>query len=208
MKKLFLTAQVAAFFVFIVSTGQAQTDTAKTDTSGTQTDTAATTTAKPKLVGGAAMLPTATLAENISKSADHTTLVKALNAAGLVQTLSGVGPYTVFAPHNDAFVKIQAGVLDNLLKPENKVDLAALLTYHVVPGKLTTKDLAIAVSRGNGKAELTTVSGGKIYLSINAERYLELTDENGNLALVTIFDAAQANGVMHVINNVLIPKAN
>lgn len=203
MKKPFLAASVIASFLFIfnVADSNAQTNTTKTDTA--QTDT---TAAKPKVVGGAEMLSSNNIIENLSKSQDHTTLVSATKTAGLEETLKGAGPFTIFAPHNDAFSKLPAGMVDSLLKPEKKAELAAVLTYHVVPGKLTTKDLAIAVSRGNGKAELTTVAGGKIYLSINAERYLEVADENGTIALVTTFDAEQANGIMHVINNVLLPK--
>lgn len=203
MKKPFLAASVIASFLFIfnVVDSYAQTDTTKSDTA--QTDTIA---AKPKVVGGAEMLSSNTIIENLSKSQDHTTLVSAIKTAGLEETLQGAGPFTIFAPHNDAFAKLPASMVDSLLKPEKKAELGAVLTYHVVPGKLTTKDLAIAVSKGNGKAELTTVAGGKIYLSINAERYLEVADENGNIALVTTFDAEQANGVMHVINNVLLPK--
>lgn len=203
MKKPFLAASVIASFLFIfnVVDSYAQTDTTKSDTA--QTDTIA---AKPKVVGGAEMLSSNTIIENLSKSQDHTTLVSAIKTVGLEETLQGAGPFTIFAPHNDAFAKLPASMVDSLLKPEKKAELGAVLTYHVVPGKLTTKDLAIAVSKGNGKAELTTVAGGKIYLSINAERYLEVADENGNIALVTTFDAEQANGVMHVINNVLLPK--
>lgn len=208
MGKSFLTASAIVTSIFFISSAdiQAQTDSAQStnDTASSQIGTAII---KPKTVGGAEMLSTNNIIENISRSKDHATLVKAIQAAGLEPTLQEPGPYTLFAPHEEAFAKLPAGMLDSLLMPEKKTELTGVLSYHVVPGKLTRRELAIAVSKGNGKAELTTVSGGTLYLSINADRNLEVADENGNIALVTIFDANQSNGVVQVINNVLMPKA-
>ncbi len=156
-------------------------------------------------VGGAAMYPSKNIIENASNSKDHTTLVAAVKAAGLVETLSGAGPFTVFAPTNSAFNMLPAGTVDNLLKEENKMMLTGILTYHVVPGKLDSKAIAALIKAGGGKAELTTVAGGKLWAMMNGKK-LELKDEKGNTSTVTIKDVYQSNGVIHEIDHVLMPK--
>ncbi|MGN6402560.1 MAG: fasciclin domain-containing protein [Flavisolibacter sp.] len=156
-------------------------------------------------VGGAPMYPSKSIIENAVNSKDHTTLVAAVKAAGLVQTLEGKGPFTVFAPTNEAFEKLPAGTVSNLVKPENKATLTTILTYHVVPGKIDSKELMKWVKKGNGIAELTTVEGSKLWVMQNADG-LWLKDEKGNTAKITIEDVYQSNGVIHVIDTVLMPK--
>jgi uncharacterized surface protein with fasciclin (FAS1) repeats len=159
---------------------------------------------KPKMVGGASMLPSKTIVANAANSKDHTTLVAAVKAADLVDTLSGPGPFTVFAPTNEAFDKLPKGTVDTLLKPENKAKLAGLLTYHVVAGKLDSKELGTEIKAGGGKAELKTVAGGKLWISMDGKKWI-VTDEKGNKAQITIADVYQSNGVIHVIDTVLMP---
>ncbi len=142
---------------------------------------------KPVEVGGAMMYPTKNIIENAVNSKDHTTLVAAVKAAGLVETLSGPGPFTVFAPTNAAFDKLPAGTVDNLVKPENKAMLTSILTYHVVAGKLNSADVAKAIKAGNGKVELTTVQGGKLWAMMSGKDVI-LKDEKGNTAKITIMD--------------------
>jgi uncharacterized surface protein with fasciclin (FAS1) repeats len=160
---------------------------------------------KPVTVGGAPMYPTKNIIENAVNSKDHTTLVAAVKAAGLVETLSGAGPFTVFAPTNAAFEKLPAGTVENLLKPENKATLTAVLTYHVVAGKLSAADVANAIKAGNGTATLTTVQGGKLQAMMSGKDVL-LKDEKGNTSKITIFDVNQSNGVIHVVESVVLPK--
>lgn len=159
----------------------------------------------PVTVGGAPMYPNKTIVENASASADHTTLVSAVKAAGLDKTLSGAGPYTVFAPTNAAFAKLPAGTVDTLLKPESKAALTGILTYHVVPGVVLAEDLKRSIQRGNGKAELATVGGGKL-TATEADGAIVLTDAKGGQARVTQGDVLQSNGVVHVIDAVLMPS--
>lgn len=166
--------------------------------------TADANAASQVMVGGAEMLPTKTIVENASQSADHTTLVAAVKAAGLVETLSGPGPFTVFAPTNAAFAKLPAGTVDGLLKPAAKADLAKVLTYHVVPGTMTGAQLSAAIKAGNGKAELTTVEGAKLTATASGDT-VTLTDAKGGTATVTQTDVTQSNGVVHVIDAVLLP---
>ena len=161
---------------------------------------------KAKVLGGAEMLSSKNIIDNTSKSKDHTILVSAIKSAGLTDSLKAKGPFTVFAPTNEAFSKLPAGTLETLEKPVNKEKLVDVVEFHVVPGKLNSKDLALAVARGNGNATLTTVEGENLNVSINAEKNLQITDGKGNIALVTMFDVEQSNGVVHVINNVLLPK--
>jgi uncharacterized surface protein with fasciclin (FAS1) repeats len=156
-------------------------------------------------VGGAAMYPSKNIIENALNSKDHTTLVAAVKAAGLVETLQGTGPFTVFAPTNQAFALLPAGTVDNLLKPENKTMLSKILTYHVVAGKLDSKALAKKIKDGKGKAELVTVSGGKLWASMEGNS-LMIWDEKGGSATVSIKDVYQSNGVIHVIDKVVMPK--
>ena len=160
---------------------------------------------KDPMVGGAAMYPTKNIVENAVNSQDHTTLVAAVKAAGLVETLSGPGPFTVFAPTNEAFAKLPAGTVDTLLKPENKDQLVKILTYHVVAGKVNSKELIKMIKKGGGKAELKAVSGGALTASIDMG-HVVLTDEKGGKATVTIPDVYQSNGVIHVIDAVLLPN--
>lgn len=159
------------------------------------------------MVGGEEMFPSKTIVENAVKSADHTTLVTAVKAAGLVDTLSGKGPFTVFAPVNSAFAALPAGTVDTLLKPENKELLTGVLTYHVVAGRVTLNDLKWWIKKGHGTAELKTVAGGKLWATMNGPNNIILKDENGGWANITIYDVMQSNGVIHAIDKVLLPKA-
>lgn len=163
------------------------------------------TFAQTKMVGGAAMYTTKNIVENAVNSKDHTTLVAAVKAAGLVSTLESAGPFTVFAPTNKAFDALPKGTVETLLKPENKAKLSSILTYHVVPGKLSSMDLMKMVKAGNGKATLKTVEGENLYITMKGKN-LMVTDENGHTAKITIADVNQSNGVIHVINKVLMPK--
>jgi len=161
---------------------------------------------KNPVVGGQEMYPTKNIVENAVNSADHTTLVTAVKAAGLVETLEGPGPFTVFAPTNEAFSKLPAGTVDTLLKPENKAALTKVLTYHVVAGRLSTHDLMKKIKEGKGSAELTTVEGGKLIATLRDGKTLELKDEKGDTATVTIANVFQSNGVIHVIDTVVLPN--
>jgi uncharacterized surface protein with fasciclin (FAS1) repeats len=159
---------------------------------------------KTVMVGGAAMYPSKNIVQNAMNSKDHTTLVAAVKAAGLVDTLSGPGPFTVFAPTNEAFAALPAGTVDNLLKPENKATLTKILTYHVVAGKMTSHDLEKAVMAGGGKAVLKTVEGDSITVAKSGDVWT-VTDDKGNMANITIADVMQSNGVIFVIDKVLMP---
>ncbi len=156
-------------------------------------------------VGGAPMYPSKNIIQNAVNSKDHTTLVAAVKAAGLVDTLQGPGPFTVFAPTNEAFAKLPAGTVDNLLKPENKGTLTKVLTYHVVPGRMTALNLIKAVKDGEGEAKLKTVSGDWLIVKQAGPGKLTITDAKGDVAMVTIADVLQSNGVIHVIDTVLLP---
>jgi uncharacterized surface protein with fasciclin (FAS1) repeats len=158
-----------------------------------------------KKVGGADMFPTKNIVENAVNSKDHTTLVAAVKAAGLVDTLSGAGPFTVFAPTNEAFNKLPAGTVDTLVKPENKATLTKVLTYHVVAGKWDSAAVAKMIKDAGGKAELKTVQGGRLWASMKGKDLI-LTDEKGGWAKVTIADVYQSNGVIHVIDTVVMPN--
>jgi uncharacterized surface protein with fasciclin (FAS1) repeats len=160
---------------------------------------------KSVMVGGAAMYPNKNIIENAVNSKDHTTLVAAVKAAGLVETLQSPGPFTVFAPTNAAFDKLPKGTVENLLKSENLKTLQTILTYHVVAGKMNAADIANAIKEGNGKAILKTVSGGTLTAWMQGKD-LYITDENGSKAKVTIADVNQSNGEIHVIDTVLLPK--
>ena len=157
------------------------------------------------VVGGAPMYASKDIVDNAVNSKDHTTLVAAVKAAGLVETLEGKGPFTVFAPTNAAFAALPAGTVDSLLKPENKARLRKVLTYHVVVGKLDAAALAKAVDAGGGKATLTATSGGTLTVTRSGPLIM-LTDERGGMAHVTIPDVVQSNGVIHVVDHVLLPK--
>ena len=157
------------------------------------------------MVGGAPMLATKNIVENASNSKDHTTLVAAVKAAGLVDTLEGAGPFTVFAPTNEAFAKLPAGTVDTLLKPENKDKLKGILTYHVVAGKEDAATLVKKIEAGNGKAMLKTVQGEDLTASLDGKDVI-ITDAKGGKSKVTIADVMQSNGVIHVVDTVLMPK--
>jgi uncharacterized surface protein with fasciclin (FAS1) repeats len=163
------------------------------------------TYAQTKMVGGAAMYPTKNIVENAVNSKDHTTLVAAVKAAGLVPTLESAGPFTVFAPTNEAFDKLPKGTVETLVKPENKATLTKILTYHVVAGRLSADELMAQVKTGMGKATLKTVQGGTLTVTQKGKK-LYLTDEKGGMAEITIADVNQSNGVIHVINTVLMPN--
>jgi uncharacterized surface protein with fasciclin (FAS1) repeats len=155
-------------------------------------------------VGGQAMFPTKNIIENAVNSADHTTLVAAVKAAGLVETLQGPGPFTVFAPVNSGFNELPAGTVDSLLKPENKDKLTAVLTYHVVPGRLTFGEIERQIRRYNGRVAYKTVQGGTLTFQKNGDNII-IEDSKGGLANLTISNVYQSNGVIHVIDRVLMP---
>ena len=156
-------------------------------------------------VGGQAMFPSKTIVANAVNSADHTTLVAAVKAAGLVDTLKGIGPFTVFAPTNEAFAALPPGTVDTLLKPENKGKLTSVLTYHVVAGKMDASALMAAIKAGGGKATLKTVEGDPLTVTAAGGKVMVM-DESGGTAVVTIADVYQSNGVIHVVDKVLLPK--
>ena len=191
-KTLFSLAIAALFSVATTTTVSAQTKMKKMP--GTV------------MVGGAAMYPTKNIVENAVNSKDHTTLVAAVKAADLVATLQSAGPFTVFAPTNEAFNKLPAGTVETLVKPENKATLTKILTYHVVAGRMTSADLKKAIKAGKGKATLKTVSGGTLTAMMKGSKTIELKDEKGGISTVTIADVMQSNGVIHVVNTVLMPK--
>lgn len=159
---------------------------------------------KTVTVGGAPMYPSKNIIENAVNSKDHTTLVAAVKAAGLVETLSGPGPFTVFAPTNKAFDKLPKGTVETLVKPESKETLTGILTYHVVAGKMSAADLMKAITDGGGKATLKTVNGGSLTAMTKGKKVV-LTDAKGGTSTVTIADVNQSNGVIHVIDTVLMP---
>ncbi|MEZ5343951.1 MAG: fasciclin domain-containing protein [Pyrinomonadaceae bacterium] len=157
------------------------------------------------MVGGAPMSKEKDIVDNAANSKDHTTLVAAVKAAGLVETLKGEGPFTVFAPTNAAFEKLPEGTVDTLLKPENKDKLKGILTYHVVAGKLDAAAVADAIKKGDGKAVLKTVAGGEITISMDGDKVV-ITDAKGGKSTVAIADVYQSNGVIHVVDTVLMPE--
>jgi uncharacterized surface protein with fasciclin (FAS1) repeats len=159
---------------------------------------------KTVMVGGAAMYPTKDIVDNAVNSKDHTTLVAAVQAAGLVETLKSAGPFTVFAPTNKAFDKLPAGTVGTLVKPENKAMLTSILTYHVLSGNYSSADIAKAIKKGKGKAEFKTVNGGRIWAMMKGKNLI-LKDEKGGMSKVTIADVFQKNGVIHVIDTVIMP---
>ena len=185
MNKLIKLASLALALVFLSNTAQAQ---------GKAT----------VMVGGEAMFPMKNIVENAVNSKSHTTLVAAVKAAGLVETLQGKGPFTVFAPVNDAFENLPAGTVETLLKPENKATLTKVLTYHVVAGSYDFKALSALIKKGQNT--LKTVSGGTLILMMNGPRNIVVTDENGQSANINVYDVYQSNGVIHSLDAVLLPK--
>ncbi|GGC65700.1 fasciclin domain-containing protein [Undibacterium terreum] len=158
------------------------------------------------MVGGQSMLPSKDIVDNAVNSADHTTLVAAVKAAGLVDTLKSKGPFTVFAPTNAAFAKLPAGTVESLVKPENKTTLTKILTYHVVPGKYDFMTLTGEIKKHNGTTELSTASGGKLFFMMNGPHNITVKDESGGVANISTYDVYQSNGVINVIDTVLMPK--
>jgi uncharacterized surface protein with fasciclin (FAS1) repeats len=194
MKKFTLVAAVGAVAVLAGCAGSMASTASP----------AAMGSAGTKTVGGAAMYPSRDIVDNAVNSRDHTTLVAAVKAAGLVDTLKGSGPFTVFAPTNAAFGALPAGTVDTLLKPENKPALTKVLTYHVVPGRLDGAAIAQQIRMGNGRASLSTASGGTLVAMMMGNDVV-ITDSKGNQAKVTISDVYQSNGVIHVVDKVLLP---
>jgi uncharacterized surface protein with fasciclin (FAS1) repeats len=190
-KNLFSLALVAMLGVASVQSASAQ---AKMTPAGTV------------MVGGEAMYPNKNIVENAVNSKDHTTLVAAVKAAGLVETLQGKGPFTVFAPTNAAFNALPAGTVETLVKPESKATLTKILTYHVVAGNMTSDKIMAAIKAGKGSAALKTVSGGTLTATMNGPKNVVLTDEKGNVSCISTYDVIQSNGVIHVIDKVLMPK--
>ena len=199
-RRSILVVGVAAGAIFAGACSPA--DTAETPAPAEATEAAAQ---EAPMVGGAPMYPTKTIVENAVNSADHTTLVAAVTAAGLVETLSGPGPFTVFAPTDAAFAKLPAGTVESLVEPANKATLTKILTYHVVPGRVTAADLMGQIQAGGGSASLTTVEGGTLTASLRGNAVI-LTDETGGEATVTQADVFQSNGVIHVTDTVSMPN--
>ena len=169
------------------------------------TTLAAPLSAQNVMVGGEAMFPAKDIVSNAVNSKDHTTLVAAVKAAGLVSTLQGKGPFTVFAPINGAFAVLPAGTVDNLLRPENKGALTSVLTYHVLAGRYTARDIITAIRKGHGSATFTTVNGASLTAMMNGPMNVVLKDAHGGIASVSTYDVLQSNGVIHVIDHVLLP---
>jgi uncharacterized surface protein with fasciclin (FAS1) repeats len=194
MKKTFLTLMLCMFATAVTgTTASAQMMNNSKKMNGNPT------------VGGAAMYKTKNIVENAMESPIHTTLVKAVVAAGLVDTLKGKGPFTVFAPTDDAFGKVDAATLNTVMQPENKATLTKILTYHVVAGKMDSKKIAQAIRKGGGRATFKTVSGDTLTASMHGNGVM-LTDEKGGTAMVTTADVYQSNGVIHVIDSVVMPN--
>jgi uncharacterized surface protein with fasciclin (FAS1) repeats len=158
------------------------------------------------MVGGQAMMASKDIVDNAMDSPDHTTLVAAVKAAGLVDTLKGKGPFTVFAPTNEAFAALPSGTVETLLKPENKATLTKVLTYHVVPGRLDSASLTELIRRGHGTAELKTVEGGTLTAMMNGPKNIVLKDEKGEVASISTYDVYQSNGVIQVVDKVVMPR--
>ena len=158
------------------------------------------------MVGGKAMLPTRNIVDNAINSADHTTLVAAVKPAGLVETLKGKGPLTVFAPTNAAFAALPEGTVPTLLEPKNKDQLTRVLTYHVVPGRYDAAALMKAIEKGDGKASLKTASGNTLWIKMNGDRNVVVVDAKGGVANISTYDVIQSNGIIHVVDKVLLPS--
>jgi len=161
---------------------------------------------KVKIVDGAEMTSSNDIVENIAQSKEYTTLVSVIEDAGLTETFKSKGPITVFAPTNQAFDKLPAGQLDTLLKPNHKLDLSYLLTYHAIAGRLTARDIARKINANNGEAVFTTIAGSRLTAKIDVNRNIVLVDENGNESIISKFDIPQSNGILHIVTSVLVPK--
>lgn len=196
MKKNVIFAAFAALTFLCIGQLSAQSSATK----------AKTTVETTVMVGGETMYPKKDIVDNAVNSKDHTTLVAAVTAAGLVETLKGKGPFTVFAPVNDAFENLPEGTVETLLKPENKATLTKVLTYHVVAGKLDFAAIVAAIKKGKGTASVKTVSGGTLTAMMNGVHNIQVKDEAGNVANISTYDVYQSNGVIHVVDKVLLPK--
>lgn len=191
MKPMLALAAAGLLTISVTAQGMKKADTTKENT---------------VMVGGEAMYPMKNIVENAVNSKDHTTLVAAVQAAGLVETLQSAGPFTVFAPTNNAFAALPEGSVEGLLKPEAKGTLTGVLTYHVVAGNMDTKALKAAIAKGDGKAKLKTVQGQELTLVMNGPNNIQVWDANGAYANISTYDVMQKNGVIHVIDRVLSPK--
>ena len=200
---LTLTVASAALLGLAACNNNSDADKAATDAAPAETMAPATT---DPVVGGASMSPTDTIVTNAAKASNLTTLVSAVQAAGLAETLSGPGPFTVFAPDNAAFEKVPAATRETLMSPAGKADLTKILTYHVVPGRLTAADLATQAQANGGKVALTTVQGETLTANVNPDGSVTLTDSKGGTSRVTQADVLQSNGVVHVIDTVVMPN--
>jgi len=201
--RMMLMAVSAAALMGVAACNQAETPAPATPAESAMAP--ATTTTDP-MVGGAAMSPNDTIVTNAAKASNLTTLVSAVQAAGLAETLGGTGPFTVFAPDNAAFEKIPAATREGLMAPAGKAALTKILTYHVVPGRLTAADLASQAMANGGKAQLTTVQGDTLTAAVNPDGSVTLTDAKGGTSRVTQADVMQSNGVVHVIDTVVMPN--
>ncbi|AQR62597.1 beta-Ig-H3/fasciclin [Brevundimonas sp. LM2] len=204
MNTRILTLTVASAALLGLAACNSGAETEAPAAPATETAAMAPATTDP-VVGGASMSPNDTIVTNAAKASNLTTLVSAVQAAGLAETLSGTGPFTVFAPDNAAFEKIPVATRESLMAPAGKADLTEILTYHVVPGRLTAADLATQAQANNGKVELTTVEGDALTVAVNADGSVTLTDEKGGTSRVTQADVLQSNGVVHVIDTVVMP---
>lgn len=191
MKKLALTGAIAALIIFNYS-----------EVKSVQPEKGENTV----MVGGEAMYPMKNIIENAVNSKDHTTLVAAVKAAGLVETLQGKGPFTVLAPVNNAFEDLPQGTVEGLLKPESKSTLTSVLTYHVLAGKYSFENIADAIQKGGGKTSMKTVQGQELNFMMNGQHNIQVKDAAGNIANITTYDVNQSNGVIHVLDKVLMPK--
>lgn len=200
---LSLTVASAALLGLAACNNASEADKAPADAAPAPTTAPMTT---DPIVGGAAMSPSDTIVTNAAKASNLTTLVSAVQQAGLAETLSGPGPFTVFAPDNAAFEKVPAATREALMAPAGKANLTKLLTYHVVPGRLTAADLATRAQANNGRVELTTVQGGTLTVTINPDGSVTLTDAKGGTSRVTQSDVLQSNGVVHVVDTVVMPN--
>ncbi len=193
-----------AFILLAFSVTQASAQ--KTIVNEPVVDTVKAKWGKIKIVDGTAMISSNDVIENITQSKEYSVLVNAIENAGLTETFKSKGPITIFAPTNDAFGKMPAGALDTLLKPSHKFDLSYLLTYHAVAGRLSVKDIQRKINSSNGEATFTTIAGSKLIAKIDNNRNIVLIDENGGESIISKFDIQQSNGMLHVVNAVLIPK--
>lgn len=210
MKNVFfiLLLSTSIFSVNAQTTSTGNTVTTKAVARTTDTTKAVAKHIKARMVGGAQMTSDKDILDNIAKSKDHTTLTNAISICNLSETLKSRGPLTIFAPTNAAFSKMAPGILDTLYKPAHGTDLTRLLTYHIISGKYTSKDIAKQIANGKGEATFTTLTGSKLKAKINGDRNIVLIDENGKEAVISQFDIEQSNGLIDVVTSVLAPKSN